>query len=181
KYKDNPQEMNKQVMKLYKDYGANPASGCLPLLFQLPILYALYTLFTTSINLRQAHFFWWITDLSIPDIIVQLPFSIPLFNVRDLSGLALLMGLTTFIQQKMTTKDPRQKAMIWIMPIMLTLLFNSFPSGLNLYYFVFNLLAIGQQIMVNRKPEEPPQKIQENKRRGGVMGALSKNMPKLSK
>jgi YidC/Oxa1 family membrane protein insertase len=181
KYKDNPQKMNEQVMKLYKDYGANPASGCLPLLLQLPILYALYTLFTTSIDLRQANFFWWITDLSIPDVIVNLPFTVPFFGLRDLSGLALLMGLTTFIQQKMSTKDPRQKAMIWIMPVMLTLLFNSFPSGLNLYYFVFNLLAIGQQILMNRKPEEAPQKVPEKKRSGGIMNRLSKNLPKMPK
>ncbi|HTX19486.1 MAG TPA: membrane protein insertase YidC [Bacteroidota bacterium] len=179
KYKDDPNQMNVQIMKLYKDYGVNPAGGCLPFVFQLPILYALYALFANSIELRQANFVWWIKDLSVPDVVVELPFTIPFFGVHNLSGLALMMGITMFIQQKMTVNDPRQKAMVWMMPVMMTLLFNSLPSGLNLYYFVFNLLAIGQQMFINKQHDNVPlQKVPEKKRSGGIMNALAKNLPK---
>ena len=179
KFKDDPNQMNIQTMKLYKDYGVNPAGGCLPLLLQMPILYALYALFSNSIQLRQANFFWWITDLSVPDVIFDLPITIPLFGVHNISGLALMMGITMFIQQKMTVNDPRQKAMVWMMPVMMTLLFNSLPSGLNLYYFVFNLLAIGQQVFINKQHDNVPlQKVSEKKKSGGIMNALTKNLPK---
>ncbi len=179
KFKDDPNQMNIQIMKLYKDYGVNPAGGCLPLLLQMPILYALYALFANSIQLRQASFVWWIKDLSVPDVFVDLPFTLPLFGLHNISGLALMMGITMFIQQKMTVNDPRQKAMVWMMPVMMTLLFNSLPSGLNLYYFVFNLLAIGQQVFVNKQHDSAPlQKVSEKKRSGGIMNALTKNLPK---
>jgi YidC/Oxa1 family membrane protein insertase len=183
KYKDDPQKMNSQIMNLYKEYGVNPAGGCLPLLLQFPILIALYNVFRGAIELRQSEFFWWIQDLSIPDTIFTLPFKLPLFGIQDVSGLALLMGITTFVQQKMTVKDPRQKTMVYIMPIMLTLLFNSFPSGLNLYYFVFNLLSIGQQMLITRQHgEEPLRKVEPKKRyRGGLFGKYTKNMPRLKK
>jgi YidC/Oxa1 family membrane protein insertase len=180
KYKDDPQKMNQQILNLYKEYGVNPAGGCLPLLLQLPILIALYNVFRSTIELRQASFVWWITDLSVPDKIFTLPFEIPLFGVKDVSGLALLMGITTFIQQKMSVKDPRQKTMIWMMPLLMTLLFNSFPSGLNLYYFVFNLLSIGQQFMINRQAEaEPLRKVEPRKRKqGGFLGRITKDLPR---
>jgi len=183
KYKDDPQKMNQQVMNLYKEYGVNPAGGCLPLLLQLPVMIALYNVLRATIELRQGNFVWWITDLSIPDSIVTLPFEIPLFGVRDVSGLALLMGITMFVQQKMTVKDPRQKAMVWMMPIMMTLLFNSFPSGLNLYYFVFNILSIGQQIMVNRQGgDEPLRKVEPKKKKaGGIFGKIGKDLPRLKR
>ncbi len=117
KHKDDPQKMNEQVMRLYKEYGVNPAGGCLPMILQLPILYALWAVFRSTIELRQAPFFGWIHDLSVPDVIATLPFPIPFFNITELSGLALLMGITMFVQQKMAVKDPRQKAMVWLMPI----------------------------------------------------------------
>ena len=88
KYKDDPQKMNTAVMQLYKDYGVNPAAGCLPLLLQMPILFALYSVFRSSIELRQASFVGWITDLSIPDSIAHLPFRIPLIGMDEVSGLA---------------------------------------------------------------------------------------------
>ena len=183
KYKDDPQKMNQQVMNLYKEYGVNPAGGCLPVLLQFPILIALYNVFRATIELRQGNFVWWITDLSIPDRIFTLPFEIPFFGVRDVSGLALLMGITMFVQQKMTVKDPRQKAMVWMMPVMMTLLFNGFPSGLNLYYFVFNVLSIGQQVMINRQgDDEPPRKVEPKKKKSsGVFAKLGKNLPRLKK
>jgi YidC/Oxa1 family membrane protein insertase len=181
KHKDDPQKMNHAIMNLYKEYGVNPASGCLPLLLQMPILFALYSVFQASIELRQAGFFLWITDLSVPDIAFTLPFTIPLLGMNEMSGLALAMGATMFIQQKMTVTDPRQKALVWMMPIMMTLLFNSLPSGLNLYYFVFNLLSIGQQIWMKKtEPDEPLRKV-DPKKRSGFMSRISKDLPKLKR
>lgn len=151
KYKDDPQKMNKETMKLYSTYGVNPAGGCLPLLLQMPIFVALWGLFQVAIDLRQQPFVFWITDLSRPDVILKLPMKIPIFGIDIISGLALLMGITTFVQQKMTMKDPKQQSLVYIMPIMLTIMFMTFPSGLNLYYFMFNIFSIIQQVYVNKK------------------------------
>ncbi len=151
KYKDDPQKQQQMLMKMYREEKINPAGGCLPMLLQLPILYALFGVFSSTIELRQAYFGLWIHDLSVPDVILQLPFKIPLFGVDYLSGLALLMGVTMFVQQKMTVKDPKQMAMVYIMPIMLTFLFTTLPAGLNLYYFMFNLLSIIEQYFVQKK------------------------------
>jgi len=178
KFKEDPQKMNQQMMRLYKEYGVNPAGGCLPMLLQLPILYALWAVFGSTIELRQAHFIWWIQDLATPDVIMTLPAKIPIFGIDKISGLALAMGVTMFIQQKMTVKDPKQKMMVWMMPIMMTLLFTNFPSGLNLYYFVFNLLSIAQQSYINKKhKDEPLRKVEEKKRSGGWIAKLSQNLP----
>jgi YidC/Oxa1 family membrane protein insertase len=182
KYADNQEKQSQAIMNLYKEYGVNPASGCLPLILQMPILFALYAVFRSAIDLRQAGFMFWIHDLSIPDKIVTLPFHIPFFGISEVSGLALAMGVTMFFQQKMTVTDPRQKAMIWMMPILMTLMFNSLPSGLNLYYFVFNLLGILQQTYYNRKVgEEPLRKVDQKKKAGGIMSRLAKDMPKLKR
>ncbi len=151
KYKDDPQKLNKETMKLYSTYGVNPAGGCLPLVLQMPIFIALWGLFKTAIELRQQPFILWMKDLSTPDIIANLPFKLPLFGIDQISGLALLMGVTTFVQQKMSVKDPKQAGLVYIMPIMLTIMFMSFPSGLNLYYFMFNVFSIGQQYYINHK------------------------------
>lgn len=151
KFKDDPQKTNKETMKLYSTYGVNPAGGCLPLILQMPIFVALWGLFQVAIELRQQPFMFWINDLSQPDVIAHLPLKIPLFGIDKISGLALLMGITTFFQQKMTIKDPKQQSLVYIMPVMLTLMFMSFPSGLNLYYFMFNLFSILQQFYVNKK------------------------------
>jgi YidC/Oxa1 family membrane protein insertase len=182
KYKEDPQKMQQQIMRLYKEYGVNPAGGCLPMLLQLPILYALWMVFRSTIELRQAPFVGWINDLSIPDIITTLPFHIPLFGISEVSGLAILVGITMFFQQKMSVKDPRQKMMIWMMPTMMTLLFNSFPSGLNLYYFFFNVLSIAQQAYVNKQhAQDPLRKVEEKKKSSGIIARLSKDMPKLKR
>lgn len=146
-YKDDTPKQQKEIMKLYSTYGVNPAGGCLPLLLQMPILYALFTMFRTSIELRQTEFIWWMYDLSMPDTIINFGFSF--LGINALSGLALAMGVTMFIQQKLTITDPRQKAMVYMMPIMFALMFSYFPAGLNLYYFMFNLLSIGQQLYIN--------------------------------
>jgi len=180
KYKDDPNKQNQQIMNLYKEYGVNPAAGCLPMLLQLPVLFALYAVFKSSIGLRQSAFMFWIKDLSIPDAALRLPFTVPFFGITDVSGLALAMGITMFLQQKMTVTDPRQKAMVWMMPVLMTLMFNSLPSGLNLYYFVFNLLAIGQQVWFNKTGgDEPLRKVDPKKGGGGILARLTKDLPKM--
>lgn len=173
KFKDDPQKMNKETMKLYSTYGVNPAGGCFPLLLQMPIFIALWGLFQVAIELRQQPFVGWITDLSRPDVIINLPFKLPIFGIDQIAGLAFLMGITTFVQQKMSIKDPKQKALVYIMPVMLTILFMSFPSGLNLYYFMFNILSIGQQYFINHKHDgmvlEP---VKNPKKKKGFMAKL---------
>jgi YidC/Oxa1 family membrane protein insertase len=154
KHKDDPVKANQQIMKIYKDEKINPAGGCLPMLIQLPILYALFGVFNSTIELRHAGFLW-IKDLAAPDVIMHLPFKLPIFGIDQISGLALLMGITMFIQQKMTVTDPKQKALVYIMPVMLTLLFFSFPAGLNLYYFMFNVFTISYQWWTNKKNPTP--------------------------
>jgi YidC/Oxa1 family membrane protein insertase len=180
KYKGDSEKMGQAQMNLYREYGINPASGCLPLLLQMPILFALYQVFRSTIGLRQAEFVWWIKDLSIPDTIIHLPFTVPFFGISQISGITLAMGVTMFVQQKMTPADPRNKAMVWLMPVMFTLMFNNLPSGLNLYYFMFNLLSIAQQYWFNSQhKDEPLRKVDPKKKGGGILGKISKDLPKL--
>ena len=153
KYPDDKEKVSKETMKMYSTYGVNPAGGCLPMVLQMPIFIALWGLFKTAIELRQQPFILWIHDLSSPDIILNLGVKLPLFGISEISGLAILMGITTFFQQKMSVKDPNQKALVYVMPVMLTLMFMSFPSGLNLYYFLFNLFSIVQQYYINHKDD----------------------------
>ncbi len=181
KYKDDPQKLNKETMKLYKTYGVNPAGGCLPMLLQMPIFIALWGLFRSAIELRQQPFMLWIKDLSQPDIIYDLGFKLPLVGIQELSGLAILMGITTFIQQKMTMKDPKQASMVYIMPVFLTILFMSFPSGLNLYYFLFNLLSIIQQQYINLQHNGMELVPVKNPKKQGFMGRLMEAAEQQSK
>ena len=147
KYKSDPQRLNKETMKLYKEYGVNPMGGCLPTLLQMPLLVGLFIVFRSTIELRGAKFLWWIKDLSMPDTIASLPFTIPMYG-NTINVLPIVMGFTMYFQQKMTTQDPKQKSLTYLMPIFFVLLFNSFPSGLNLYYTLFNILTIAQQYFV---------------------------------
>jgi YidC/Oxa1 family membrane protein insertase len=170
KFKDDPQKVNKETMQLYSKYGVNPAGGCLPILLQMPIFIALWGLFQAAIELRQQPFILWINDLSAPDVILDLGFKLPIFGIQEISGLALLMGITTFFQQKMTIKDPKQKALVYMMPIMLTILFMTFPSGLNLYYFMFNVFSIAQQYYINQKKDDVELvPVDPSKRKRGFM------------
>lgn len=154
KYKDNPQKKQQEMMRIYKEHGVNPLGGCIPMLLQMPLLIALFNVFQSTIELRGADFVWWIHDLSRPDTIATLPFSLPLYG-DQVNILPLFMGVTMFVQQKMTMKDPKQKAMVYIMPVFFTLLFNSFPSGLNLYYALFNLFSIVQEKIIPYHPKKP--------------------------
>lgn len=138
KYGKDPQRLNKETMKLYKEQGINPMSGCFPVLIQIPIFIALFNVFRSTIELRQQGFFGWITDLSVPDTIGTVA-------GISINVLPILMGLTMILQQKQTVTDPKQKAMVYLMPALMIFMFYSFPSGLNLYYTIFNILAIVQQ------------------------------------
>ena len=140
KYKNDPQRLNQETMKMYKQQGVNPLGGCLPMLLQMPILFALYTLFSTTIMLRQAEFLL-IKDLSSPDGILPGGFNL----------LPILMGASMIVQQKLTsTQNPQQKAMAYLMPIFLTFIFFRLSAGLNLYYLMFNLLTIAQEVLIKK-------------------------------
>jgi len=139
KYKKDPQRMNQEIMKLYKQHGVNPMGGCLPLILQLPILYALFTLFRTTILLRQAGFLGLIKDLSAPDGILG-----------GINLLPILMGATMIIQQKLSTQDPKQKAMAYMMPLFFSFIFYKMSAGLNLYYLIFNILTIAQEMFIRK-------------------------------
>lgn len=137
KYKNDPQRLSRETMKLYKEGGVNPLGGCLPILLQMPIFFALYNVFSNTIELRQAPFMLWIDDLSLPDEILVAGFGIHV--------LPLLMAVSMFIQQKMTMKDPKQAVLVYLMPAMMIFIFWSLSSGLVLYWTVFNILSIAQQ------------------------------------
>jgi YidC/Oxa1 family membrane protein insertase len=148
KYKDDKQRMNQETMALYKTYKVNPASGCLPLLVQMPIFFALYRMLYMAIELRHAPFVGWITDLSGPDRLFHFNFAIPFMEAPSgIPVLTLLMGASFLLQQKMTptTGDPMQAKMMMLMPIFMTVLFINFPAGLVLYMFVNNIISMGQQ------------------------------------
>lgn len=140
KYKGDPQKMNREVMALYKKHGVNPLGGCLPMLLQMPILYGLYVVFSSTIELRGASFGLWIDDLSRGASGFTDPYII----------LPLLMAVTMLIQSKMTMKDPRQAAFVYMMPVMLLIFMYSLPSGLILYWTMINILTIIQQYIQNR-------------------------------
>jgi YidC/Oxa1 family membrane protein insertase len=129
--------MNQEVMALYKQEGVNPMGGCLPMLVQLPILWALYSLFAYAIELRQAPFVFWIKDLAAKDPTYITP---------------ILMTASMVLQQRMAPQvgDPAQRRMFMLMPFIFGLMFMSFPSGLVLYWLVNNIFTIGQQVLTER-------------------------------
>ncbi|MEE8335645.1 MAG: membrane protein insertase YidC [Candidatus Neomarinimicrobiota bacterium] len=152
KYKNDSQKMNKAQMALFKEEGVNPMGGCLPMLLQMPILISLFAVFRTTIEFRGAPFIWWINDLSAPDVVFSLPFSIPIYG-SHVAILPIIMGVTMFLQQKlMSPAGGQQKITGYFMTGFFLLLFNSFPSGLNLYYTVFNALTIIQQKYLTPAP-----------------------------
>jgi YidC/Oxa1 family membrane protein insertase len=139
------QKMNVEMMNLYRERGVNPASGCVPMLLTLPVLFAFYAMLSVAIELRGAPFIGWITDLSTYD---------PWFVTP------VVMGLTQFVQQRMTpaTGDPAQQRMMMFMPLIFMTMFIWAPSGLVLYWTVSNLWAIGQQVLTNRMIGPPAQR-----------------------
>ena len=156
KYKDNREMMNKELMGLYRTYKVNPMSGCLPMLIQIPVFFALYRVLGSSIELRHAPFILWINDLSAPDRLFSLPFSIPFMDPPyGIPVLTLFMGASMFLQQKLQPMvgDPSHAKIMMFMPIMFTIMFINFPSGLVLYWLTQNILSIGQQYLINKKPD----------------------------
>jgi len=154
RYKNNKQEMNKQLMGLYKTYKINPMGGCLPMLVQMPVFFAFYRILPNSIELRHAPFVLWVNDLSAPERLFSFPFTIPVMAPPyGIPVLTLLMGASMFLQQKMTpmTGDPAQAKMMMLLPIVFTFLFINFPSGLVLYWLVNNILSIAQQYRINKQ------------------------------
>jgi YidC/Oxa1 family membrane protein insertase len=153
KYKADPARLNKEMMKLYKEEKINPMGGCLPMLLQIPLLWALFTVFRSTIEFRLAPFAFWIHDLSLPDYVFSLPFAIPIYG-SQFAILPVLMAVSTFYQTKLTMTDPNQKAMLYMMPVMMLLFFNGFPSGLNLYYTLLNVWTFVQQ-KITPMPKAP--------------------------
>ena len=154
KYKDNREMMNKEMMSLYKTYKVNPMGGCLPMIIQIPVFFALFRILGNSIELRHAPFMLWINDLSAPDRLFHFPFTIPLMTPpTGIPVLTLLMGASMFIQQKMTPTpgDPTQAKIMLLMPVIFTFMFINFPSGLVLYWLVNNVLSIGQQYRIIKR------------------------------
>jgi YidC/Oxa1 family membrane protein insertase len=141
KYKDDREALNRATMELYKTHKVNPLGGCLPMVVQIPVFFALYKALMFSIELRHAPFIFWITDLSAKDPYYITP---------------IIMGVTMFIQQKMTpsTMDPTQAKVMLALPIVFTFMFLNFPSGLVLYWLVNNILTIAQQAYINRLIKE---------------------------
>ena len=150
KHKDNKEKMNQEMMALYKTYKVNPMGGCLPMVIQIPVFFALYSLLGYAIELRHAPFLLWITDLAAPD---RLPIGVPIPYVGEgIPVLTLLMGASMFIQQKMTptTGDPTQAKIMLFLPVVFTFMFINFAAGLVLYWLVNNVLSIGQQYYINK-------------------------------
>ncbi|OQA92136.1 MAG: Membrane protein insertase YidC [Elusimicrobia bacterium ADurb.Bin231] len=146
KYKSDPKKMNTEVWNLYKSKGVNPFSGCFPMLIQLPIFWALFTMLRNAYELRGAPWIFWINDLSRPDVL----FTISGFGVPVLP---IIMGLGMFVQQWMTTSsaDPTQKQLMFLMPIIFTIMFISFPSGLVLYWLTNSTITIVEQYFMMKK------------------------------
>ncbi len=153
KYKGDAQRLNQETMNLYKTYKINPLSGCLPMLAQIPVFIALYKGLLVTIELRHAPFFLWMNDLAAPEHLWDIAVAGYTVPIRLLP---LLMGISMFVQQKMTPSagmEPAQQKMMLFMPIIFTFMFWGFPTGLVIYWLVNNVLAIGQQMMYNRRTD----------------------------
>ncbi len=194
KYKDNPAKRQKEVMALQSKAGVSPLAGCIPSLLFIPIFYALFRFFPAAIGLRQKGFLW-ADDLSAYDSIAHLPFKIPMYG-DHVSLLALLASITMFIYMKMNasnqTSMPSQegmpdmqkmmKWMIYLSPVMLLFFFNSYASGLSLYYFISNLMTIVILVVIKKyviDEQKIKAVIEENKKRPKKQGRFAKKMAEL--
>jgi YidC/Oxa1 family membrane protein insertase len=151
--KEDAMKKQQATMDLYKRAGVNPMGGCLPMLLQMPILFAMFRFFPVSIELRQEHFLW-ATDLSTYDSILTLPFTIPMYG-NHVSLFTLLMTASTLLTMKMTgsspgSDQPGMKLMMYMMPVMFMLILNNFSSGLTYYYFLANMITYGQNVLSKR-------------------------------
>ena len=160
RYKDDRQKMNQEMFALYREKKINPAAGCLPILIQIPIFFALYKVLFVSIEMRHAPFFGWIKDLSAPDptslfnLFGLIPWDPPLFLTIGIWP--LLMGLTMYLQQKINPPppDPIQAKIFMMLPFIFTFLLATFPSGMVVYWTVNNVLSIGQQYILLKKQKK---------------------------
>jgi YidC/Oxa1 family membrane protein insertase len=168
--KEDAMKKQQATMDLYKRAGVNPMGGCLPMLLQMPILFAMFRFFPVSIELRQEHFLW-ATDLSTYDSILNLPFAIPMYG-SHVSLFTLLMTGSTLLTMKMTgstpgSDQPGMKLMMYMMPVMFMLILNNFSSGLTYYYFLANMITFGQNIISKRfvNPDEVLAKLEQNRKK----------------
>ncbi len=156
KHAGNPQELNREVMALYRRNGVNPLSGCLPLLVQIPVFFALYKVLYITIEMRHAPFYGWIKDLSAPDhtnlfnLFGLIPWDPP--SLLHVGALPIIMGITMYLQQKMNPEpsDPVQAKVMKLLPFVFTFMFASFPAGLIIYWAWNNTLSILQQWIITR-------------------------------
>ena len=162
RFKDDKQKMNQEMFALYREKKINPAAGCLPILIQIPIFFALYKVLFVSIEMRHAPFFGWIKDLSAPDptsifnLFGLIPFDTPAF--LTIGVWPLLMGLTMYLQQKINPPppDPVQAKVFMMLPFIFTFLLATFPSGMVVYWTINNILSIGQQYILLEKQKKNP-------------------------
>jgi len=184
---DKPMEKQQATMALYKKAGINPMGGCLPMLLQFPILIAMFFFFPTSIELRQQSFLW-ATDLSTYDSILDLSFNIPLYG-DHVSLFCLLMTITTIISTRLNQQAassqgmPGMQTMMYIMPIMFLFILNSYSSGLSYYYFLANLITIGQTFIIRSFVDEKKirAQIQINKKKPVKKSKFQKRLEEVAK
>ena len=166
KYGEDMQKQQEATMKLYKESGVNPIGGCLPMLLQYPVIIALWQFLPQSIEIRQQGFLW-ANDLSSPDIIFNLPFTIPFYG-DFVAGFCMLMGISMVIQmriQSTPSANAQTKMIMYFMPIMIFVIFNRWASGLNLYYLCYNILTALQQRVINKNIKK---EAEEEDQAGGV-------------
>ncbi len=160
KYADSPAKQQEAMMKMYKETGVNPVGGCLPMLLQYPIIIALWQFLPQAIEIRQQGFLW-ATDLSAPDVILSLPFTIPMYG-DFVSGFTVLMGLSMVVQMRLQaspSSGAQAKMFMYVFPVMIFVIFNRLAAGLNLYYLCYNVLSAAQQKMINRNLHKHPEEL----------------------
>ncbi|MFT7381865.1 MAG: YidC/Oxa1 family membrane protein insertase, partial [Roseivirga sp.] len=168
------QKMQQEQMKLYREVGVNPISGCIPVVLQMPILFAMFFFFPNSIELRGESFLW-ATDLSTYDVLFYLPFTIPFYG-SHVSGFTLLMTLSTILytwsNNQVSTVQGPMKTIGYVMPLIFMFVLNSYSSGLSFYYFVSNIITFGQQALIRRFVNEDKilATLEENKKKNANKG-----------
>ena len=157
KYRDDPQKLNRATMRVYKENGVNPLGGCIPWIPQIPIFWALFALLGSAVELRGAPFMLWIDDLSAPDTLIELPFTIPLIitQIDAIRLLPIINGLTTWLQQKFVgnmtpATDNMQMKLMQFMPLIFIFIFYNWASGFVLYWLCNNVFTVAQQYLQNR-------------------------------
>jgi YidC/Oxa1 family membrane protein insertase len=168
------QKTQQDSMKLYREVGVNPISGCIPVVLQMPILFAMFFFFPNSIELRGESFLW-ATDLSTYDVLFYLPFNIPFYG-SHVSGFTLLMTMSTILytwsNNQVSTVQGPMKTIGYVMPLVFMFVLNSYSSGLSFYYFVSNIITFGQQMLIRKFVDEDKilATLEENKKKNANKG-----------